>query len=379
MKYTKYILGLVAVAMLAACHKYNEPKDITYDGKHYAEEGSDQEWKATMTIGELVTNEKYFSEFGDVDKYPPRARSYQGDSKSGQNLGLFSVQDITADIIIVGRIASTDVPGNIYKSIYIQDCENPDYGMKISVDAGSLGGQYPIGQKIAIKLQGLAIGKYARMPQIGVPYYNNAKDGMDDSGKAGWEIGRIPPQVFKEHVQLIGSPDKSQIKPKTMTIAEIKATADNYQEIAKLTSRLVRIEGVHFIPYTWNNDVLKELSGTLDCDDDGDANVFAPTTGGIGYPQSRLFTCGAVVDSLIDVNDCLAIGTSEYAKFACAQLPNKRFCGSVTGFISYYWDRGKYSAGKHKVWSIVINGLESLDLKDGSETWRADDVYYPAY
>ncbi len=376
MKYTKYILGLAAVAMLAACHKYNDPKDITYDGKHYAEEGSAQEWKATMTIGELVSNEKYFSEFGDTEKYPPRSRSY---NKSGQNLGLFSVQDITDNIIIVGRIASTDVPGNIYKSIYIQDCENPDYGMKISVDAGSLGGQYPIGQKIAIKLQGLAIGKYARMPQIGVPYYNNGKEGLDNNatGKSGWEIGRIPPQVFKEHVQLIGIPNKSKIMAKDMTIAEIKATANDYKEIAKLSSRLVRINGVSFVPYTWNNDALKELSGTIDCDNDGDANVFAPTTDGRGYPQSRLFTCGRV-DSVLAV-ECLALGTSEYAKFACATLPRKTYKGSVTGFISYYWDNGSYQAYNNKVWSIVINGLESLSLKSGDEEWRADDVYYPAY
>lgn len=377
MKYTKYILGVAAVTMLAACHKYDEPKDITYDGKHYAEEGSDQEWKATMTIGELVTNEKYFSEFGDVSKYPPRERSYEGASKSGKNLGLFSVQDITDNIIIVGRIASTDVPGNIYKSIYIQDCENPDYGMKISVDAGSLGGQYPIGQKIAIKLQGLAIGKYARMPQIGVPYYNNAKDGMDNAGKIGWEVGRIPPQVFKEHVQLIGIPDKSKIVVKTMTIAQIKATADDYKEIAKLTSRLVRINGIHFVPYTWSTQgALTTLSGSFDCANDGDANVFAPTTNGIGYPQSRCFSTDA--DSITAPNS-LALGTSEYAKFACSPLPGDEYWGSITGFISYYWDNGRYSAVNDKVWSIVINGLESLSLKSGDEEWRADDVYYPAY
>ena len=377
MKYTKYILGVAAVTMLAACHKYDEPKDITYDGKHYAEEGSDQEWKATMTIGELVTNEKYFSEFGDVSKYPPRERSYEGASKSGKNLGLFSVQDITDNIIIVGRIASTDVPGNIYKSIYIQDCENPDYGMKISVDAGSLGGQYPIGQKIAIKLQGLAIGKYARMPQIGVPYYNNAKDGMDNAGKIGWEVGRIPPQVFKEHVQLIGIPDKSKIVVKTMTIAQIKATADDYKEIAKLTSRLVRINGIHFVPYTWSTQgALTTLSGSFDCANDGDANVFAPTTNGIGYPQSRCFSTDA--DSITAPNS-LALGTSEYAKFACSPLPGDEYWGSITGFISYYWDNGRDSAVNDKVWSIVINGLESLSLKSGDEEWRADDVYYPAY
>ncbi len=377
MKYTKYILGLAAVAMLAACHKYNEPKDITYDGKHYAEEGSDQEWKATMTIGELVSNEKYFSEFGDTEKYPPRPRSYEGASTSGQNLGLFSVQDITDSIIIVGRIASTDVPGNIYKSIYIQDCTNPDYGMKISVDAGSLGGQYPIGQKIAVKLQGLAIGKYARMPQIGVPYYNNGKDGLDNPAKIGWEVGRIPPQVFKDHVQLIGSPDKSKIVVKDMTISEIKATANDYKEIAKLSSRLVRINGIRFINKTWtSNGELQDLTGTTDCGQDGDASVFAPTTGGIGYPQSRCFTAGA--DSV--AADVLAIGTSEYAKFACASLPGDEYVGSVTGFMSYYYDNGSYSLKPNSVWSLTINGLESLELKNNQgETWRADDVYYPAY
>ena len=377
MKYTKYILGLAAVVALVGCHKYDENKDVNYEG-NYVEEGSDKEWKATMTIGDLVSDETIFSEFGDTENYPPRPRSYQGAKTSGTNLGLFSVEDITKDIIIVGRIASTDVPGNIYKSIYIQDCANPDYGMKISVDAGSLGGMYPIGQKIAIKLKGLAIGKYARMPQIGIPYYNNAKDGMDDSGKAGWEIGRIPPQVFKEHVQLIGVPDKSQIKVKDMTIAEIKATASDYKEIAKLTSRLVRIDSVSFVPYTWSTSgELSELSGTIDCASDGSANVFAPTTGGIGYPQSRLFTCGGV-DSVLAV-ECLALGTSEYAKFACATLPNKAYRGSVTGFVSYYWDNGKYSAVNNKVWSITINGLDWLDLKNGDEEWKAEEVYYPAY
>ncbi len=371
MKYTKYILGVAAVTMLAACHKYNEPKDITYDGKHYAEEGSDQEWKATMTIGELVTNEKYFSEFGDVDKYPPRPRSYQNANTSGQNLGLFSVQDITDSIIIVGRVVSTDVPGNIYKSLYIQDCANPDYGMKISVDAGSLGGMYPIGQKIAIKLQGLAIGKYARMPQIGVPYYNNGKDGMDDAGKVGWEVGRIPPQVFKDHVQLIGKPDASEIVVKDMTIADIKATADNYQEIAKLTSRLVRIKDAQFVGKMWDYGKPVDLSGTEYCTVDKNANVFAPTTGGIGYPQSRLFAASG---------DTLAIGTSEYAKFACAPLPPNEYKGTIIGVVSYYWDRGDKQRYDNTVWTLVINGLESLDLRnDGGDIWRADDVYYPAY
>ena len=373
MKTLKYILSSAVVAVaLTACHTYGEPKD-----KGYVEEGSEAEWKATMTIGEFLSDPTLFSEFGDVDKYPPRARSYKGANKSNENLGLFSVQDITADVTIVGRIVSTDVPGNIYKNLYIQDCANPDYGIKIAVDAGSLGGMYPIGQKIALKLKGLAIGKYARMPQIGVPYYNNAKDGMDNSEKAGWEIGRIPPQVFKEHVQLIGQPDKSKIVVKTMTIADIKATADNYKDIALLSSRVVAIKKVRFVPYTWDTyGALSKLSGTYNCATDVNANTFAPTTNGIGYPQSRCFTTD--VDTVIAANT-LALGTSEFAKFACAPLPGDEYVGTVTGFVSYYYDNGKYDPVNDKVWSLTINGLESLELKNGAETWRADEVYYPAY
>lgn len=374
MKTLKYILSSAVVAVvLTACHTYGEPTD-----KGYVEEGSEAEWKATKTIGEFLSDPTLFSEFGDVTKYPPRARSYQGANKSNENLGLFSVQDITADVIIVGRIVSTDVPGNVYKNLYIQDCANPDYGIKIAVDAGSLGGMYPIGQKIALKLKGLAIGKYARMPQIGVPYYNNGKEGLDDAGKVGWEIGRIPPQVFKEHVQLIGQPDKSKIVVKTMTMADIKATADNYKDIALLSSRLVKIEKVRFVPYTWDTyGELSELSGTYDCSDNG-ANTFAPTTNGIGYPQSRCFTIDR--DTATAANS-LAIGTSEFSKFACAPLPRGEYIGSVTGFVSYYYDNGKYTPVNNKVWSLTINGLESLELTDtvSGMAWRADDIYYPAY
>lgn len=374
MKTLKYILSSAVVAVaLTACHTYGEPED-----KGYVEEGSEAEWKATMTIGDFLSDPTLFSEFGDVTKYPPRARSYQGANKSKENLGLFSVQDITADVIIVGRIVSTDVPGNVYKNLYIQDCANPDYGIKIAVDAGSLGGMYPIGQKIALKLNGLAIGKYARMPQIGVPYYNNGKEGLDDAGKVGWEIGRIPPQVFKEHVQLIGQPDKSKIVVKTMTMADIKATADNYKDIALLSSRLVKIEKVRFVPYTWDTyGELSELSGTYDCSDNG-ANTFAPTTNGIGYPQSRCFTIDR--DTATAANS-LAIGTSEFAKFACAPLPRGEYIGSVTGFVSYYYDNGKYTPVNNKVWSLTINGLESLELTDtvSGIAWRADEIYYPKY
>ncbi len=375
-----FIIGTLAFIFfgMTACHKY-EAVDV--EQMYVAEDAA---WTKTHTVAEFLNT--YMTEFGtpsgDTLKYPPRARSYKDAVKTGANLGLFSVDDIpdSVPVVIIGRIVSSDVSGNVYKTMYIQDCEHPEQGLKISVDAGSLSGMYSIGQKIAINCAGLAVGKYAKMPQIGVPYFNNAKEGHDTSSseKEGWEIGRIPLPIFKEHVQLIGKPDKSKIVVKKMTVAEIKATADNYQSIALLTSRLVRIDSVKFIPYTWGtNGELTSLSGTYDCGTDGDANTFAPTTGGIGYPQSRCFMLNGTTDTIANT---LAIGTSEYAKFACAHLPEEEYIGSVTGIVSYYHDNGRYAVVNDKVWSIVINGLDALELKNSAhEKWAADPVYYPAY
>lgn len=416
MKYTKYILGLAAIAALAACHKYDEPKE-----HYYVDENSPEVWAKTHSIQDFLG--ECLTEFGTEEngtlKYPPRAGSYADDQvpedKKTNNFGLFSVDDITKDIVIVGRVVSSDIGGNVYKTIYIQDCDNPEQGLKIGVDAGSVSGFLPKGQKIAIKVKGLCVGKYAKTPQLGVPYYNNSKEGLDKTYKVGWEVGRIPLPIFKEHVQLIGTPDVSKIKVTTMTIPEISGgiakigsprVSDDFLEIAKLTSRLVKIENVHFTQKAYEYGAVKDLYQHNVADDpeamysasNKYSLLFAPTTysgadqGKLGYPQNRIFVSGS---------DTLAIGTSEYAKFAHAILPNcdledcfvfdslgvqpETYVGSITGFISFYDDRvGKQQYENNRIveagsWTITINSLDDIDLKNNVGAWRAPSVFYPAY
>ncbi|HQP81242.1 MAG TPA: DUF5689 domain-containing protein, partial [Paludibacteraceae bacterium] len=277
-----FIIGTLAFTFfgMTACHKY-EAVDVE---QMYVSE--DAAWTKTHTIAQFL--DTYMTELGTVDattgklKYPPRPRSY---NKDAVNLGLFSVDDIpdSQAVVIIGRIVSSDVSGNVYKTMYIQDCEHPEQGLKLSVDAGSLSGMYSIGQKIAINCAGLAVGKYAKMPQIGVPYYNNGKEGMDKPEKVGWEIGRIPLPIFKAHVQLVGAPEPSKIVANTMTIEEIKATTDNFRDVSYLASRFVELEGVSNSLYFTQEGVEHGSPVALeevDC-------IFAPTTNDIGYPQSR--------------------------------------------------------------------------------------------
>lgn len=64
---------------------------------------------------------------------------------------------MTQDIIISGKISTTDQPGNFYKSFYIQDETG---GMEIKVGKNGLYNDYKEGQTIYVKCNGLSLGMY---------------------------------------------------------------------------------------------------------------------------------------------------------------------------------------------------------------------------
>ena len=86
----------------------------------------------------------------------------------------------------------------------------------------------------------------------------------------------------------------------------------NLQEARNWDGKLVRIKNVHYTGYYFTT------SGTAKCttgnpEDDTNANVFAPTTTNIGYPQTRIIEDAA--------GNKTGISSSEYAKFAHFYLP----------------------------------------------------------
>lgn len=367
-----FIIGTLAFTFfgMTACHKY-EAVDVE---QMYVSE--DAAWTKTHTVAEFLNT--YMTEFGtpspsgDTLKYPPRARSYKGAVKTGANLGLFSVDDIpdSQAVVIIGRIVSSDVSGNVYKTMYIQDCEHPEQGLKLSVDAGSLSGMYSIGQKIAINCAGLAVGKYAKMPQIGVPYYNNGKEGMDNPQKVGWEIGRIPLPVFNAHVQFIGVPEPAKIVANKMTIEEVKAVSDGYRDISTLASRFVELETGNTLYFSQQGVDYGEPKNLDELNPPDLKGIFAPSTNGVGFPQSRVVKNAS--------GTWMSVGTSEYAKFADAALPAIEYKGKLYGFISYYHDNGKYEPSNQ--WTIVLRSLDDVVLQNAEGiVWRADEAYYPKY
>lgn len=211
MRQLKYIGVVFAALMLfTACEKEFDaiPEDFAT-----VPEGSDEAWPQTVTIHDLIEN---------------------FDTKEG----LFTIDTIDSpnDIIVRGRVITDDRAGNVYKYFVIQSLDDDHTCLKVSVDAGSLSGMLPLGQVVAIRCNGLVLGRYAAAPQLGVRGYRN-------DNKIREEPGRIPYTLAMKHIQKIGTPDPSKIVVEEKTLKEI-TEMDKYGYF-----KIVKIKDVYFTGY----------------------------------------------------------------------------------------------------------------------------------
>lgn len=370
-QYSKFIIAIALVTWCMAC-----TPDAVDSSKLFLNE---QQAEEIISQGTLLTLQQFKDSFmtekgnylSDTTLYRTRA------TKDGKTY-LFSIDTIAkreTPIYIRGRVTTDDQGGNFYKSLCIQQMvDGKQQALRISVDAGSVSGLYPLGQEVLIRVDGLAIGRYANQPQLCLPSYNNNIYANNAEQKIGWAAGRIPMAVFKEHTQCIGKPDVSQLYYEDLNIADFTSIL-NLQETRKWDAKLVRLSQVHFTGeyFTTSGSATKCTTG--DPEQDEYANVFAPTTNNIGYPQSRV-----IADA---TGKKTAVSASEYAKFAYFYLPgaNKdgvancpNYVGGVVGILGYYSDNAKYDPAPDD-WSITIRTVDDLMLHDKSgEHWLYD--YY---
>ena len=71
---------------------------------------------------------------------------------------------IEKDIVISGKIISSDISGNIYRSVYIQDETG---AIEVKIGSTGLYNDYKLGQTLYVKCEGLTLGNYGGMLQIG--------------------------------------------------------------------------------------------------------------------------------------------------------------------------------------------------------------------
>lgn len=319
-----------------------------------------------ISQGTLLTLEQFKDSFmtekgnylSDTTLYRTRA------TKDGKNY-LFSIDTIPVSdkpIYIRGRVTTDDYAGNFYKAMCIQQIvDGEQQALRLSIDAGSVGGLYQIGQEILIRVDGLAIGRYANQPQLCLPSYNNNIYANNAEQKIGWAPGRIPIAIFRARTTCINKPDVSKLVYDEYEIKEFTKVL-NIQETRKWDAKLVRIKNVHYTGEYYESNGAVSKCSTGNPEDDGNANVFAPTTNNIGYPQGRI-----IADSK---GNKTVISSSEYAKFAYFYLPGAdkngiancpKYVGDVVGILGYYSDNARYDPAPDD-WAISIRSLDDLQL-----------------
>lgn len=193
------------------------------------------------------------------------------------------------DIIIKGRVVSSDETGNIYKSLVIQD---ETAALALSINQNSLYTTYRIGQEVVINATGMYIGKYNGLQQLGYPEWYA-------QGNA-WEATFMAPELFQEHAEMNGFPKVSEIDTLVVSLGSLPADPAG---LCQWQSQLVRLDDVMFT----------EADGkVVFAEDDASSNR-----------------------TLQDLNgNTIIVRNSNYADFRSEKLPIGT--GSVVGILSYY-------------------------------------------
>jgi hypothetical protein len=134
----------------------------------------------------------------------------------------FGLVTFSDEISIEGYVVSSDVSGNIYKTISLQDhFKNPTAAIRFAVDKTNMYSIYPLGRKVMVKLKGLSLG-YTR--------------GTLEIGKAvATELQRIPSGEVSSH--FFRSCETEEIIPKNVSLDKID---DTYLDM------LLQIDDVQF-------------------------------------------------------------------------------------------------------------------------------------
>jgi len=384
-----FFVALVAsLTLLSAC----KPADPKAEDIFYAED--ETSIKQLTQDGRLFTLQEFKDSFMTEEGNYLSEQSLYRTRAVGSGTGgkyLFSLDTLPASgpgIYIIGRVSTDDYGGNFYKSLVIQQIVGTEQqALRISVDAGSISGMYPRGQMILIRCNGLAIGRYANQPQLCLPSYNNNVYADNAVQKVGWAPGRIPLARFKKATKFIGKADESKLWYEEKTIQQITANYTDLIAARNEDGKLVHIKDIHYLGKCLAQDKSLMYCTTGNPKDDGYSNVFAPTTGNVGYPQSRVISNKYGIDAEKSGN-YICISMSEYAKEANYYLPGATaaeegdvFFYDSTAVVDYskpylLADLVVYDSISKKYVVNLPNCYIPVTARKEYQGWKVDDVIY---
>jgi len=176
----KILTGFLLILFISACVKENY--DITPE---YV-----TEWEANSTIKDLKA-------------------MYEGTNLI-----------IDTNITIKGIVVSDDENGNFYKELFIEDETG---AISIRLDNGYLYQKYPIGRLVYVKCQGLTLGTYNEVYQLGI----------------GSDNDRISSALIEDYIDI--SAGGVPVEPTVVNMADLTGNKSD-----SLIGSFIRIENVQF-------------------------------------------------------------------------------------------------------------------------------------
>ena len=141
--------------------------------------------------------------------------------------------EILDNIWIKGQVISSDKTGNVYRELYIQDATG---GIDVKVGKSSLYSDYMLGQWIYVNCNGLTLGAYNGMPQLGME--------PDQTSSNEYETSYIDVQAIIDNHVFKGEKD-TPLAPKVVTEADIKASISAGFK-GELWGQLVTVKGMTY-------------------------------------------------------------------------------------------------------------------------------------
>jgi hypothetical protein len=272
------------------------------------------------------------------------------------------------DVYIKGKVISNDEQGNVYKSLYIQD---ETAGIEIKIGKNGLYNEYKLGQWIYVDCDGLTIGDYNGMINIGY---------ADPTGE--YETG------YLEHSYII---DLHVFKGEYADPVEpvVIKEADLHKKVN--LGRLVTIEDLKYdnhvfiLAYVNPNGNRKDYTNNCIFIDEEGPNNYGVTTWACSetkwkeYLNAGNFDCVEAAGTTVGVlRNSTGIGSeaysvsqyfkmgstdvqvrsSGYSRFADTEIPEKILTGeatvSFTGILTEYKGAAQFTL-------IDLNGVKKAD------------------
>lgn len=223
-----------------------------------------------------------------------------------------SYKKVADDIQIKGIVTSTDIQGNIYNELALQDESG---AIIVSIAQGGLYSFLPVGTELIMNLKDLYVGNYGLQAQIGVPTMNS---------KGLYSIGRMSRATWDKHFRILSNGNK--VEPEEFAVGNTPTTWNLNKDGGKLGI----IRNVSF----------KSNNSTVD-------STFANAAGG---PGSVSWTLNEQDSRNIIVYN------SNFADFANAKIPTGKV--DITGIIKRF----------NNQWEIIIRTLDDVQPANTAST-----------